>query len=100
MHDKPNPFEIEACQPWLEAELECIKPRLVVGMGTTACRSLFDAPIKLKDTRGKVMENAFGYRTLVTIHPSALLRAHATGQFESEFDKFVADLKLAKSYID
>jgi DNA polymerase len=99
MHDKPNPFEIAACRPWLEAELDRIKPLLVVGMGVTACRSLFNSPVTLKDKRGKVTENAFGYKTLATIHPSALLRAHATGEFESEFDKFVADLRLAKRYI-
>jgi uracil-DNA glycosylase len=92
IHKTPNAREIAACRPWLAAELDLVKPRLIVALGATAARSLFDTPLRITDERGRILDSRFG-RTLVTIHPSALLRLPPGIEFEPEFARFVADLR-------
>ena len=41
LHKKPNTAEVEACHPWLEAELRAVDGRVIVALGATAARSLF-----------------------------------------------------------
>lgn len=43
IHKKPNAPEIAACRPWLDAEIEVIKPEVVVCLGATAARHYWDA---------------------------------------------------------
>lgn len=94
LHKTPNAREIAACQPWLAAELLQIRPTIIVALGGTAAKALFDQTLRITEERGKVLSSRFG-PTLVTLHPSALLRLPDPTSFESEFDRFVADLKLA-----
>jgi DNA polymerase len=93
IHKTPNAREIAACRPWLKAELDLLKPDLVVALGATAARSLFNSPIRVTETRGQFFDSQFG-RTLVTVHPSALLRLPPGIDASAEFEKFVADLRL------
>jgi DNA polymerase len=77
LHKKPNTDEIEACHPWLDAELRAVRPKVVVAMGATAARALLGRPAKIEASRGQVMELAepSPCPLLVTFHPSAVLRA-------------------------
>ena len=99
IHKTANAREIAACRPWLETELDLIKPKLVVALGVTATHSLFDEPLKISETRGSVLENSFGFQTLVTVHPSSLLRLPEPSQFDEMFVRFVSDLLQVKSYL-
>jgi DNA polymerase len=98
MHHTPNARDIEACRPWLQAELELIKPKLIVTLGATAARSVFQSPIRITQERGKILDSPFG-PTLVTLHPSALLRILAYEDAEVEFAKYVKDLKKISKII-
>src|SRR5215475_13913527 len=40
IHKKPRASEIEACRPWLDAELDSIKPKIIVCLGATAAQAL------------------------------------------------------------
>lgn len=91
IHKTPSARDIAACRPWLEAELGWLRPRLLVALGATAVRSIFNAPLRIGDTRGQILDSRFG-RTLVTVHPSALLRLPPDASFDAEFERFVADL--------
>ena len=74
LHKKPNTAEIEACHPWIEAELRSVRARAVVALGATAARSLTGANVAIGDNRGVQLE--LGARPLwITYHPSAVLRA-------------------------
>jgi len=95
LHQTPNGRDIAACRPWLEQELKILKPRLIVAMGRTALRSLFHADLRIGDERGKLLDSPLG-KTLITIHPSALLRLPPGRAFEPEFERFVEDLKRIK----
>jgi uracil-DNA glycosylase family protein len=101
LHARPNSREIEACKPWLEAELEAIKPELLVVLGSVAAQSLLGRKFKVTQERGKFIESPWAVRTLATFHPSALLRA-PDHDARAEMNRlFVKDLrKVAKALAD
>lgn len=74
LHQKPNASEIEACHPWIEAELRALRPKVVVALGATAARSLFRRPVAVAGSRGTLLELG-DIPAIVTYHPSAVLRA-------------------------
>ena len=74
LHKKPNTAEVEACHPWLDAELKSVKPSVIVALGATAARSLFGRSMPIGASRTSTLEIG-GTPALVTYHPSAVLRA-------------------------
>lgn len=74
MHKKPNTAEIEACHPWLRAEIAAVRPTVIVALGAVAARSLFGRPVPIGTSRGERLE-VDGIPAYVTYHPSAVLRA-------------------------
>src|SRR6266550_3897000 len=74
LHQKPNSREIAACRPWWQAELELIRPKFLVCLGSTAARTVFERDVKVMRERGSIVETSWAERTLITIHPSSLLR--------------------------
>lgn len=93
LHQTPRVGEIEACKPWLEAEVEAVEPEAVLAMGATAARSLFGTKVKVTKDRGKPLESPLAPVAAVTIHPSAILRLRDHDEREAEFASFVADLE-------
>jgi len=94
LHGKPNSREIFACRPWLEAELEAIKPDLLVLLGATAAQSLLGAQFRITKQRGQPVETEWAPWTMATYHPSALLRSTDLPGGDELRDNFLADLKL------
>jgi len=76
IHKKPTMKEINACRPWLEAEVETVKPRLIVCLGATAAQALFGSKFRITQAHGQVQEAAGLPPIIATLHPSAILRAH------------------------
>jgi len=93
LHQTPRAGEIEACKPWLQAEMEAVEPEAVLAMGATAARSLFGTKVKVTKDRGKPLESPLAPVAAVTIHPSAILRLRDHDEREAEFAAFVADLE-------
>jgi DNA polymerase len=93
LHQTPRVGEIEACKPWLQAELQAVEPEAVLAMGATAARSLFGPEVKVTKDRGRPLESPLAPVAAVTIHPSAILRLHDHDEREAEFAGFVADLE-------
>jgi uracil-DNA glycosylase len=94
MHAKPSSREIFACRPWLEAELEAIRPLVMVLLGPTAAQSLLGSKFRLTKERGRFFETDWSQYTLATYHPSALLRATNQPGGEEIYDAFREDLRL------
>jgi uracil-DNA glycosylase family protein len=81
LHATPQEREILACRPWLEAELQTVRPEVLVCLGATAARSIFGPSFRLMKQRGDFIPTRWTPRTLATFHPSAVLRAEdAAGQ--------------------
>ena len=74
LHKKPTAAEVDACHPWLEAELRAVRANAVVALGATAARSLMGRNVPIAASRDRRFEVA-GHLVLVTYHPSAVLRA-------------------------
>jgi len=74
LHKKPGVAEIEACHPWLDAEIAAVRPKVVVALGAVAARSLIGRSVGIAASRGRPFEYG-DIPVLVTYHPSAVLRA-------------------------
>lgn len=98
IHDKPNWSEIQACGHWLELELAAVRPSVVLCLGATAAQSLLGRSARVGALRGVLCELAGGHRALVTMHPSAVLRAGAERDVRRA--ELLADLELARTLSD
>jgi len=74
LHQKPSSGEVEACTPWLEAELALVKPEILVLLGATAAQALLGHGFKVTRSRGVAFASRFAPVTFATVHPSSLLR--------------------------
>jgi uracil-DNA glycosylase len=98
LHKRPNAYEIDRCNWWLEQERAIVRPEAIVALGATAARSLFGRVITITKARGQAHVLADGTAAFVTIHPSALLRIQDAQERQQQFLAFVADLrKIAKA---
>ena len=98
IHQKPNWSEIAACRPWLDAELETIKPRVLVCLGATAAQALLGRDFRVSRQRGVPVESDLAEHVLATVHPSSILRGDPESR-EQEYKAFVDDLKAVARQI-
>lgn len=69
LHKKPNAREIGACLPWLEAEIELIRPKVLVAMGATAAQGIFGKDFRVTRDRGRLLTSPFAPFAAATVHP-------------------------------
>ena len=100
IHKKPGLTEVQACRPWLEAELALLRPQVIVCLGATAAMSVMGRDFRLTQHRGEFFEHPWASLVLATVHPSALLRVLDDDQRHLEYRQFVDDLKLARARLD
>jgi DNA polymerase len=93
IHKKPNAAEIAACRPWLDVEIELVRPRAIVCLGATAAQALLGRTFKLTEHRGEFIPSRLASLLLATVHPSALLRAPDEDTRRRESERFVDDLR-------
>jgi DNA polymerase len=92
IHKKPNSGEINACRPWLDAELAVVKPRVVVCLGATAAQTLLGKSFRVTRDRGRALKAGFAESVVATVHPSSVLRAPDASARREARDAFFADL--------
>jgi DNA polymerase len=95
IHERPNSREVAACRPWLEVELASLEPRVLVCLGATAAAAVLGPKVRVTRDRGRIVASPFAERTLMTIHPSAILRAPDDDTRRAEYARFVKDLEIA-----
>ena len=99
IHKKPSMQEIHACRPWLEAELDAVRPKLIVCLGAVAAQSLLGSTFKITQTHGKIQE-AKGFPPIIaTLHPSAILRAPTEEDRERQLKIFAEDLRKVAKFV-
>lgn len=93
LHEKPTKANVTACHVWIEKELELVQPEVLVAMGATAAQALLGKSVAVMRDRGKHVASELAPTVLVTIHPSAVLRAR--DDRDEMFDGLVRDLRVA-----
>ena len=87
--------EINACKPWLSAEIEAVKPKVILCLGASAAKSLLGSTFALMKERGTFKETAFSDCVMATVHPSAVLRAADAAGHDLLYNYLRDDLALA-----
>ncbi len=95
---KPGTREIRACRPWLEAEMEAVRPKLIVCLGAVAAQSLLGADFKITLMHGKVQRAEGLPPILATLHPSSILRARSKEDRGRQKKSFTEDLRSAAKF--
>jgi len=99
LHKKPSGREIAACRPWLEAEIQVLKPHVIVALGATAAQTLLGKDFKVTQRRGEWIASSLARHVIATVHPSSLLRAPDEEARRSETARFVEDLRRVAQMI-
>jgi uracil-DNA glycosylase len=92
IHKKPNAAEITACRPWLQAELDVVKPRAIICLGSTAAQAVIGPKFKVSIQRGQFVDSPLADYVTATVHPSSILRAPGDEARRLERARFVEDL--------
>jgi uracil-DNA glycosylase len=98
LHAKPSSREIAACRPWLDAELELVRPRVIVCLGATAAQALLGRDFRVTKQRGEVLSASQG-SVVATYHPAAVLRAPAADLRQQMKQALIDDLRVAAGVV-
>jgi DNA polymerase len=107
IHKKPCSSEIFACRPWLNAELETVRPGLIVCLGATAAQGLLGPRFKVTESHGTIQrasektgQPADDYPPIMaTFHPASILRAQTEEDRHRQTEVFVSDLRKAEEFL-
>ena len=94
IHQTPKRFEVEACQPWLEAELAVVKPEALVLLGAIAAKALLGSSFKVTQHRGELLDSDLAPIVSATVHPSSILRQPDEPSRVREREAFARDLRV------
>jgi uracil-DNA glycosylase len=94
LHQTPRAGEVEACKPWLEAELKAVKPAGLLALGATAAKALFGSAVRVTRDRGRLIDSPLAPVAALTLHPSAILRLRDHDEREDALVSLVDDLRL------
>jgi len=89
----PRPEEVTACSPYLIRQIELIRPKVILALGTFAAQTLLDTKLSIGKLRNQI-HRYYGVPLIVTYHPAALLRNPSWKRPAWE------DVKLARRILD
>lgn len=99
LHKRPSVGEVSACRPWLDAELEVVRPKLIVCLGAVAAQGLLGTRFKVTVSHG-TEQHADGYPPIIaTAHPASILRAASHEDRERQTAQFISDLRRASEFL-
>ncbi len=99
LHQRPNSREIEACLPWVAAEMEVVAPRVLVLLGATAAQALLGKEFRVTKERGLWLDSPLAEKVLATVHPSSILRTPEPDSKALQYAEFVDDLRIVAAEI-
>jgi DNA polymerase len=100
LHAKPSAREMAACRPWLEAEMDVIKPRAIVCLGATAAQALLGRAFRVTRQRGQLLPSDWGPKVLATYHPSAVLRSPHERDRHRMRQEMIDDLRVVAAVLN
>ncbi len=93
LHQTPRAGEVEACKPWLEAELDAVRPVALLALGATAAKALYGPSVRVTRDRGRLIESPLAPLAALTIHPSAILRLRDHEERDEALGGLIDDLR-------
>lgn len=100
IHETPNAEEIAACRPWLDAEIDVVRPRVIVCLGATAAKALLGSGFRVTRQRGELHSGPNDSLLTATVHPSSILRAPSDEERRAAREAFVADLDKVAAVVE
>ncbi len=102
IHQRPRQDEIDACGPWLAAEIEVVQPRVLVCLGATAAQALLGKSFRVTKQRGTILEDTgLAPYVMATVHPSAVLRSRSSDERRAGEEALVREFAaVARLLID
>jgi len=99
IHQTPDRWQVNACLPWLRAELAVVRPTVLVLLGATAAQALLGSQIRIGRDRGRPVESDLAELVTLTAHPSSILRAQDDQDRDAAMRQFVSDLEHVASWL-
>jgi DNA polymerase len=99
LHQKPSAREVQACLPWLDAEIRVIRPRAIVALGATAAQALLGKAVRVTRDHGRFLPSDLAPYATVTVHPSSILRAPSEEDRHRAMAGFIADLRAVAAVL-
>jgi DNA polymerase len=100
LHQTPRANEIEACRPWIEAELDAVKPSALICLGATASHALLGSKVRVTRDRGALIDSELAPIVGVTVHPSSVLRIREDEERRVAREELTADLAFVGRELD
>lgn len=99
LHKKPSRYEVNACLPWLEAEIAIVKPEVFVCLGATAAKAVLGNDFRVSERHGEIVASDWAEHTTATIHPSAVLRMRDHESRHRAMQQLTADLTAVARFL-
>lgn len=99
IHQRPGAEEIGVCRQWLDAELQLVRPTVLVCLGLTAAHALLGRGLSIGRDRGRPLPSELAPTALLTAHPSSVLRERDDDARRAAREALVADLRVAREAI-
>jgi uracil-DNA glycosylase len=101
IHQRPNAAEVAACRPWLLAELDTVRPEVLVALGATAAQTLLGRSFRVTKQRGEpLLGTDYAPYVVATIHPAAVLRERDDVARRDARAGLVRDLEVVRRLLD
>jgi DNA polymerase len=95
----PAPAKSPRAVPWLDAEIQVVKPKVLVCLGASAAQALLGRQFRVSTQRGEFVNSELAPYVSATVHPSSILRAPDEESRREQREQFVKDLKKIAAVI-
>jgi uracil-DNA glycosylase family protein len=99
IHQTPDRWQVSACLPWLQAELDMVQPEAVVLLGATAAQALLGSTVRIGRDRGRPLPSDLAALVTITAHPSAILRVREAADRAAAMDALISDLRIVAEHL-
>ncbi len=94
----PRTSEIAACMPWLQQQLDIIKPLVVLCLGAPAANLVIHRDFRMTKERGIWFTSSYARYAMAALHPAYILRQHDEA-FRTARASLVADIDAARKKV-
>lgn len=99
IHQTPDRWQVNACLPWLTAELQIVGPEALICLGAVAARALLGSQVRIERDRGRPIDNDLAPLVAITAHPSSIQRISGRSDRDAAMGAFASDLGMVTRWL-